>query len=136
MPGLYNRETIRSDAQSISRVFTALKQLPPHFASRQEAVDALVRPEGQGGGGLQLDLAQWLSTSLEPAQIAESSNRVRLSFDLPVIDALFDDFCALDLWPYLEGGGKSADPQVHHCSPPPCLSRPGALVALNETCID
>ena len=104
MPGRYNKETIKSDSQSISQVFNTLTQMPPYFATRKDALNALITT-----GKLHPELANWLATSLElvPSDATDTlssggSTRLKFSFNLKVIDELFDDFCNLDMWDYLD----------------------------------
>ncbi|TMJ08403.1 MAG: hypothetical protein E6G98_12265 [Bacillati bacterium ANGP1] len=65
----------------------AVRSLPAAFASRQEAIEGLVR------FGFAPDVAQWMTTNLERA---DGRYRWRLDFD--ALEELLRDFFQTDLW--------------------------------------
>lgn len=68
-----------------------VRNLPPRFASRDEAINALT------GAGYALGVAQWMATNLVRD---DEGFRWRLDFD--VMERLLRDFFATDLWPVVE----------------------------------
>jgi pimeloyl-ACP methyl ester carboxylesterase len=76
---------------SVRRVLEILEQLPPHHATRDAFIDAVV------GAGQSTGLAQWLAMNLET-----SGSAFRLRLDLPVIRELLSDYYQRDLWNAVE----------------------------------
>lgn len=70
----------------------AVRELPPHFTSRQELVDALA------ARGVARPVAQWMATNLE----REAEGILRWRFDVDAIEALLRDFFRTDLWEAVE----------------------------------
>lgn len=73
------------------RMLQILRRLPDHFASRTEAVGALVAER------LATPVAHWMATNLELVD-----GRFRWRFDAADMEALLDDFFRRDLWDVLE----------------------------------
>lgn len=77
-----------------------IRRLPARFATRDEAIDALV------GGGVAFGVAQWMSTNL----VRRDDGFVwRLDFD--VMERLLRDFFVTDLWRAIEQPGPGH--QIH-----------------------
>jgi esterase len=68
-----------------------VKSLPPGFASRDEAVEALMR------AGYEEGVARWMAINLEPA---DGGYRWRLDF--AAMEEMLRDFFRTDLWPVVE----------------------------------
>lgn len=68
-----------------------VRRLPTRFASRDEAIAAIV------GGGFSTGVAQWMTTNLERT---DEGFVWRLDFD--VMERLLLDFAATDLWPVVD----------------------------------
>ena len=103
LPGTYHRNSFaqNGDFESVFKVFEVLESLPTHFTSREEMVDSLCTSHG-----FEKSLALWLATNLT---LDVPTQQFIWSFDLMVIKSLFEDFCALDMWDFLErydGSGK------------------------------
>ncbi len=64
-----------------------VRRLPAEFASRDQAVEGIVR------GGFTLGVAQWMATNL-----AREGDRFVWRLDFDVMSRLLDDFFATDLW--------------------------------------
>jgi len=103
LPGTYQRNSLadNGDFESVFKVFEVLATLPTHFTTREEMVDSLCTSHG-----FEKSLALWLATNLT---LDIPTQQFVWSFDLMVIKSLFEDFCALDMWEFLErydGAGK------------------------------
>lgn len=97
LPGVYTSD--RPDtANSVFRVLEELSDLPQEFESRDWAVTELQ------ARGIALPVALWLGTSVVPvpARGTKGPRRARFGFDIAVIQDLFADFVALDMWPMLD----------------------------------
>src|SRR5690554_3592287 len=68
-----------------------LRRHPGPFASRDEAIDALV------GEGVSRPIAMWMATNLEPA-----GDELRWRIDFDVMEALLEDFHRSELWDVVE----------------------------------
>lgn len=79
--------TVREPEGSAWAMLELVRGLPQEFASRQEAVAALV------GAGLSEGLAQWMAINLEPAE-----GRYRWRIDFDVMEEMLLDFFRTDLW--------------------------------------
>lgn len=77
-----------------------VRRLPPRFASRDDAVEAIV------AGGYPLGVARWMATNL-----VRCDGAFVWQLDVTVMEGLLRDFFATDLWPIVEGG--DADLEVH-----------------------
>ena len=75
-----------------------IRRLPSRFATRDEAVDALMQ------GGYTRGVAQWMTTNLVRG---EAGFAWRLDFD--AMQRLLDDFFVTDLWPVVESPGTQQD---------------------------
>lgn len=76
--------------QAVS-MLSILRRLPGPFASREEAVEALV------GEGVSRPIAMWMATNVE-----ESGGEYVWRIDLDVMDALLESFFRTDLWDVVE----------------------------------
>lgn len=79
------------ETHEVYQVVAALKAEPGPFASRAEAVAAIVR-QGRSTG-----LANWLASSLE-----KRATGLSWLYELPQIEALLSDYFSVDEWPRLE----------------------------------
>ena len=68
-----------------------IRRLPRRFATRDEAVDAIVQ------GGYSLGVARWMATNL-----ARHGDGFIWQLDLAVMDRLLNDFFTTDLWAVVE----------------------------------
>jgi esterase len=82
---------IPDETHEVYQVVAALKAEPGPFASRADAVAAIVR-QGRSTG-----LANWLATSLE-----KRAAGFFWLYELPQIEALLADYFSVDEWPRLE----------------------------------
>jgi len=103
LPGAYHRNSFaeNGDFESVFKVFEVLATLPTSYTTREEMVDSLCTTHG-----FEKSLALWLATNLT---LDIPTQQFIWSFDLMVIKSLFEDFCALDMWEFLEtydGTGK------------------------------
>ena len=87
-------------SESTLAVIEALKHVGPAHPNRDSFVDALVRL------GVERSTAMWLAMSLK-----RTPEGFRVGFDLAAIDALLEDYFAVDLWPVL-GLGSRQDTQL------------------------
>lgn len=78
---------VRQPEGSAWGMIQLVRGLPPEFASRAEAVQALM------GAGLSEGLAQWMAINLEPAE-----GRYRWRIDFGVMEQMLRDFFRTDLW--------------------------------------
>jgi pimeloyl-ACP methyl ester carboxylesterase len=95
LPGKYSFEDVSSDSQSVPRVLEVLKDIPQPFESRQTVMKTLVDQ------GIAPSIAAWLGTSVIDTN-SNGAKGSRWTFDLPILQDLFHDFCELDLWEFLE----------------------------------
>jgi esterase len=77
-----------------------VRGLPRRFASRDEAIDAIV------AGGFPFGVAQWMATNL-----MRDGDSFIWRLDLDRMERLLDAFFLADLWPVVEGG---ASPHILH----------------------
>jgi esterase len=96
-----------------------IRRLPSQFATRDEAVDALIR------GGSTRGVAQWMATNL--VRNDQGVFVWRLDFD--VMERLLRDFFATDLWPVLESRAPAHDIHVLKASQSSAIS-PAAVQRL------
>jgi pimeloyl-ACP methyl ester carboxylesterase len=90
----------RSDIQSVFHVFDLLEHLPSVFESREHMIDLMVSTE------VPKPVAQWLAMSIVKLPDQEGYG---WGFRVPMMKELFLNFCALDMWGFLEnydGEGK------------------------------
>jgi pimeloyl-ACP methyl ester carboxylesterase len=92
IPGPYNKDYDQKQKQSVFGVLDELLKAPPVYSSRNEAILYLTTRD------IPLGIAQWLATSL----VQTSSGQWKYSFDISAISDLFDDFCKLNMWKFLE----------------------------------
>lgn len=78
---------VREPEGSAWGMIELVRGLPAEFASRQEALAALM------GAGLNEGLAQWMAINLEPAE-----GRYRWRIDFDVMEEMLRDFFRTDLW--------------------------------------
>lgn len=78
------------------RMIEILRELPDHYASREDAIAALE------SRGLSRPVAQWMTMNLEPEE-----GGFRWRMDLHVSERLYHDFREQDLWPAVEGQGAA-----------------------------
>jgi pimeloyl-ACP methyl ester carboxylesterase len=81
-------------------MLATLRMLPASFASREQAIQALV------AAGSDPATAQWMGTNLE-----RFDGGVRWRFDLASLEALLQDFFRADLWPMVTD--PPAEVQLH-----------------------
>ena len=79
-----------------------LRELPDHFAAREELVDVLV------AHGVEEGVARWMATNLE----REAEGLYRWRFDLDALEALMNDFFTTDLWHVVEAPPPGAEVHV------------------------
>lgn len=72
-------------------MLAVLRRVPDRFASREEAVEALIRE------GVARPVALWMTANLERA-----GEEYRWRLDLDDMEALLRDFFRVDLWPVVE----------------------------------
>ncbi|MGH7506370.1 MAG: alpha/beta fold hydrolase [Longimicrobiales bacterium] len=89
----------REPGGSAWEMLHVLRKLPEVFATRDEAIEALV------AGGVARPVAQWMATNLEKKEVGYSW---RLDFD--AMEALLRDFFRSDLWPVVE---REDGPEIH-----------------------
>lgn len=82
---------VADETHEVYQVLAALKAEPGPFASRADAVSAIVRQ------GRSLGLSNWLATSLE-----RKPSGFSWLYELPQIEALLADYFSVDEWPRLE----------------------------------
>lgn len=82
---------VREPEGSAWGMIEAVRSLPPHFASRAEAVEGLQRH------GYPTGVGQWMAMNLEPRD-----GRYHWAIDLDAMEAMLRDFFQLDLWPTVE----------------------------------
>ena len=99
-PGAQPAVASVSGSHPVRDVYAALREAGVAFASRAQAVEALVQH------GLSSPIAEWLATSLR-----RSGDDYVWAYDFACLDELLDDYFALDLWDYLEA--QRARPEVH-----------------------
>lgn len=91
--------TMQQDAtkksQSVFYVFDVLRRMPRYFKSREWVVEELCYH------GLEKPIALWLATNIVMDPKLDSDLKFRWCFELEVIEALFEDFCELDLSEFL-----------------------------------
>lgn len=87
LPGEY----VIDENESVSKVLDVVAQCPPSFSSRDAAIQHLQ------GSGIPKPIALWIATNL-----VRDSSGVRFIFDIRTILELFEDYCKVDLWNYLE----------------------------------
>lgn len=91
---------VRQPEGSAWEMIDLVRGLPQEFASRQEAVAALM------GAGLSEGLAQWMAINLEPVE-----GRYRWRIDFDVMEEMLLDFFRTDLWSVVES--PPAEVEVH-----------------------
>ena len=100
LPGPYDPRAHgeeNGDFQSVFRVLDMLEHLPKAFKTRDMAVSLMMAPPY----GFDKPLAQWIATNLVQ-DVSSGEGMFVWGFVLPVIQDLFTDFCALDMWPFVE----------------------------------
>jgi pimeloyl-ACP methyl ester carboxylesterase len=89
---------IKDPSGSAWTMLELIRRLPARFASRDEAVSAIV------AGGYPLGVAQWMGTNLVRD---EDAFAWRLNFD--VMERLLNDFFTTDLWHVVEAPAANLD---------------------------
>lgn len=89
----------REPGGSAWQMLTAVKSMPDRFASRDEAVEAIVTH------GFEPAVARWMATNLE-----RDGDTLRWRFQLDAMEALLLDFFRTDLWHVIE---REDGPFVH-----------------------
>lgn len=108
MPGKYN-DSQHHSPNSVSNVLATLSALPPKMPSRDWAITELQRK------GLSKAIALWACSSI----VMGSDGKFEFSYDISVMKQFFHDFCALDMWPFIEsfpakdGRDEYANSQIH-----------------------
>lgn len=85
---------------SAAEMLEVVKKIPAHFASRDEAIAALM------ANGIAKPTAQWMATNL-----IEEQGSYRWRFRLASMESLLEDFFRTDLWAVLEN--PPADLTIH-----------------------
>lgn len=88
-----------------------VRRLPPRFASRDEAVQALVEH------GYALGVAQWMATNL-----AREGEEFVWALDFDAMERLLRDFFSTDLWDVLESPGPEHDIHIVKASESSAIS--------------
>lgn len=88
----------RSPSGSAWGMLDIIRRLPPRFASRDEAVQALVEHGYEPGVG------QWMATNL-----ARDGDSFRWTLDFDAMERLLLDFFATDLWSVIESPAPGHD---------------------------
>lgn len=105
LPGKYKDDP--TGENSVSRILSTVYDLPQReFVSKEWIVDYLLQQ------GFPKPVVLWIATNLVP--VDQSSRTIedspcKFSFDIDTVVELFDDFCAQDVWGFLEeydGPGK------------------------------
>jgi len=91
IPGLHDTQIQSDNNQSVQKVFHALEVLPKVFISRDWMVSELQVHD------IPKPVAQWLGTNIVPS----GNGNYTWAFNLTVLKDLYEDFCQLDLWPFL-----------------------------------
>ena len=73
------------------KLLDLIRELPDHFASREEAVDWIV------GGGFSRPVAEWMTTNLE-----QSSHAYRWRINFDAMEELLRSFDTTDVWNVVE----------------------------------
>jgi pimeloyl-ACP methyl ester carboxylesterase len=100
MPGHYDRALDASHQQSVSGIISTIMALPAQFESK-EWVESLLASKG-----IPKSVIDWLSTNIVPVEGADGEpvtpKAFRYSFDISTVQYLFDDFCDMTMWEFLE----------------------------------
>mmetsp|Transcript_14248 Transcript_14248/g.23718 ORF Transcript_14248/g.23718 Transcript_14248/m.23718 type:complete len:342 (+) Transcript_14248:84-1109(+) len=98
LPGLYDIELDISHPQSVVGILSQIMDLPREFESKDWLDNELTRK------GIAKPIIQWISTNIIPVPTtAERKQKMyQFSFDIDTVQELFDDFCYLDKWSFLE----------------------------------
>ena len=81
--------------ESIKLVFQTLGRLPQtNIVTKEWMISELLT------SGIDPPVAQWLATSLVPMDAGEK--QLRWGFDFDTVRSMFEDFCDMDMWPFLE----------------------------------
>jgi pimeloyl-ACP methyl ester carboxylesterase len=102
LPGTYPNDRTNG-TQSVFNILNILNNLPRDFANREEAVKMLTDK------GVILPIAMWLGTSIVGYKTDDGTRRSRWSFDIDIINDLFEDFVQLDMRPFLEQFAENKD---------------------------
>jgi esterase len=81
----------RQSSGSAWDMLAIIRRLPPRFAARTDAVEAIV------DGGFSLGVAQWMATNL-----VRDGDEFVWALDFDVMERLLQDFFATDLWSMVE----------------------------------
>ncbi len=92
---------VKAPGGSAWEMLRVVRGLPDRFASRAEAVDAVV------AGGYSPGVAQWMATNLE-----RTDDGFRWTLDFDVMERLLRDFFVSDLWDVLEHPAPGHDIHV------------------------
>lgn len=99
LPGLYDGTVDSAQRQSVAGIIRLVSSLPAEFPSKDWMVQHLVAQ------AIPLPIALWLCMNVVPATVANGGaggGQFRFSFDTATIESLFADYCAQDLWGFLE----------------------------------
>ncbi len=106
LPGTYDKEHDKAHRQSVVGIIETICALPAEFESKQWIENHLVAK------GFIKPIIDWLSTNIIPVTLpdgtAMSPAAFRYSFDVNTVQELFDDFCHLEKWDFLENYSGSA----------------------------
>lgn len=91
---------VKAPSGSAWDMLQVVRGMPARFASRDEAIEAIV------AGGFSLGVAQWMATNL-----ARDGDGFLWRLDFDRMEHLLHDFFAADLWPVVEDAGS---PHVWH----------------------
>lgn len=100
MPGHYDLQQDASHQNSVSGIIGTIMGLPAEFESKAWVEDNLKSK------GIPKSVVDWLSTNIIPV---DNSKAFRYSFDIKTVKPLFDDFCHLSMWDFLETYNGSAN---------------------------
>ncbi|KAJ1439098.1 Alpha/Beta hydrolase protein [Ochromonadaceae sp. CCMP2298] len=128
LPGPYDVQHDLKDPQSVIGILKHIRSLPREFESKLWVEQTLAAK------GVAKPVIQWVSTNIVQMQ---DSPTLRYSFDIDTVLQLFDDFCALDMWSFLES--YQGPTQIHfiragknNAWTPQVLDRFGAITSSNS----
>lgn len=99
VPGVHDTSIDTSQHQSVANIINILASLPGEFHSKDWMSKHLVSK------GFPISVALWLCMNVIPANVnngGSGQGLFKFSFHIQTIVELFADYCALDLWEFLE----------------------------------
>lgn len=93
LPGTYDKRLDATSSQSVSGIINLVASLPKEFESKEWVINELQRK------GIARDIALWLGMNVIRSD--GDTNQFMFSFDIDTIIELFEDYCSVDMWPFL-----------------------------------